>query len=60
MDPAVLAAAWKTVAQAHATDLSVSQALLAQGEKVNIEAKLLDPKDKLQSYDGLATDQYLH
>jgi NitT/TauT family transport system substrate-binding protein len=59
MDPALLAAAWKTVAQSHATDLRVTDALLAQGEKVNIEAKLLDPKDKLASYDGLYTDQYL-
>ncbi len=59
MDPAVLAAAWKVVAAAHASDLRVSDALLATGEKVNIEAKLLDPKDKLASYDGLYTDQYL-
>ena len=60
IDPAVLAAAWKTVSKAHATDLRVTDALLAQGEKVNIEAKLLDPKDKLSSYDGLYTNEYLH
>jgi NitT/TauT family transport system substrate-binding protein len=60
MDPGLLATAWKTVSQAHATDLRVTDALLATGEKVNIEAKLLDPKDKLASYDGLYTDQYLH
>jgi hypothetical protein len=59
MDPAVLTAAWKTVAAAHATDLRVTDAVLATGEKVNIEAKLLDPKDKVASYDGLYTDQYL-
>jgi ABC-type nitrate/sulfonate/bicarbonate transport system substrate-binding protein len=59
MDPAVLTAAWKTVAAAHATDLRVTDAVLATGEKVNIEAKLLDPKDKIASYDGLYTDQYL-
>jgi NitT/TauT family transport system substrate-binding protein len=59
MDPAVLATAWKVVAQAHATDLRVTEAVLAQGERVNIEAKLLDPKDKVASYDGLYTDQYL-
>ena len=59
MDPAVLAAAWKTVAAAHATDMRVSDAILATGEKVNIEAKLLDPKDKLASYDGLYTDEFL-
>lgn len=59
MDPTVLAAAWKIVSQAHATDLHVTAPLLAQGEKVNLEAKLLDPKDKLSSYDGLYTDEYL-
>ncbi len=59
MDPALLAIAWKTVSKAHATDLRVSDALLAQGERVNLEAKLLDPKDKVASYDGLYTDQYL-
>jgi NitT/TauT family transport system substrate-binding protein len=59
MDPAVLAAAWKIVAAAHASDLHVTDALLATGEKVNIEAKLLDPKDKLASYDGLYTDKFL-
>jgi ABC-type nitrate/sulfonate/bicarbonate transport system substrate-binding protein len=59
MDPAVLATAWKVVAQAHATDLRVTEAVLAQGERVNLEAKLLDPKDKVASYDGLYTDQYL-
>ncbi|HUK58786.1 MAG TPA: ABC transporter substrate-binding protein [Stellaceae bacterium] len=59
MDPAVLAAAWKVVAASHAKDLRVTDALLATGEKVNIEAKLLDPKEKLASYDGLYTNQYL-
>src|SRR5579862_287660 len=59
MDPTVLATAWKTVAQAHATDLHVTAPILATGEKVNIEAKLLHPKDKLASYDGLYTDEYL-
>jgi len=60
MDPTVLATAWKIVSQAHPTDLRVTEPILAEGEKVNIEAKLLDPKEKLQSYDGLYTDQYLH
>jgi NitT/TauT family transport system substrate-binding protein len=59
MDPTVLATAWKTVSQAHATDLRVTAPILAQGEKVNIEAKLLDPKDKLSSYDGLYTDEFV-
>jgi NitT/TauT family transport system substrate-binding protein len=60
MDPAVLAAAWKTVSQAHATDLRVTAAELATGDKVNVEAKLLKPEDQLKSYDGLFTDKYLN
>ena len=59
MDPAVLAAAWKTVAKAHATDLRVTDAELERAEKVNIEAKLLDPKDRVTSFTGLYTDQYI-
>lgn len=59
MDPAVLTAAWKTVSQAHAANLRVTEPELAHSEKVNLEAKLLDPKDKLKSYDGLYTDKYL-
>jgi ABC-type nitrate/sulfonate/bicarbonate transport system substrate-binding protein len=59
MNPAVLSTAWKVVAQAHATDLRITEPVLAQGEKVSIEAKLLDPKDKLQSYDGLYTNEFI-
>jgi NitT/TauT family transport system substrate-binding protein len=59
MDPKVLAAAWKTVSQAHATDLRVTTAELAIADKVNVEAKLLKPEDQLKSYDGLITDKYL-
>jgi NitT/TauT family transport system substrate-binding protein len=59
MDQAVLEAGWKTVANAHATDIRVTEAALANSEKVNIEAKLLDPKDKLKSYDGVYTAEYI-
>lgn len=60
MDPTVLAAAWKTVSQAHAADLRVTAAILATGDKVNVEAKLLKPEDQLKSYTGLYTDKYLN
>jgi len=60
MDPALLEAAWKVVSQAMATDLSVPVSGLANSEKVSIEAKLLDPKDKLASYDGLWTNDFIH
>ncbi|HLI22847.1 MAG TPA: ABC transporter substrate-binding protein [Stellaceae bacterium] len=59
MDPAVLKAAWKTVAAAHATDLRVTPAILATGDKMNLEAKLLKPEDQLKSYDGLIDNDYL-
>ncbi len=59
MDPALLEAAWQVVSQAHAKDLRVPPRGLANSEKVSIEAKLLDPKDKLASYDGLFTDEFL-
>jgi ABC-type nitrate/sulfonate/bicarbonate transport system substrate-binding protein len=59
MDQELLAAAFKTVAAAHARDLRVNEAMLANSERVSLEAKLLDPKDKLQSYAGLYTDAYV-
>jgi NitT/TauT family transport system substrate-binding protein len=59
MNQTVLATAWKTVAAAHTTDLRVKQAVLEKGDTVNVEARLLDPKDKLKSYDGLITDQFI-
>jgi len=59
MSAALLEAAWPTVAKALAADLRVDARGLENSEKVNIEAKLLDPKDKVGSYDGLYTDAYL-
>ena len=60
MDPAVLSAAWQVVAQAHARDIAVPVAGLDHSQRVSIEAKLLDPKDTLTSFDGLYTGDYLH
>lgn len=59
MKAEVLDAAWRTVAPAHAADLRVTQKALENSEKVNIEAKLLDPNEKLASYDGLTSGAYL-
>lgn len=59
IDPALLESAWKVVAPGHAKDLSIPIAALANSEKVSLDAKLLDPKDKLSSYEGLYTDAYL-
>jgi NitT/TauT family transport system substrate-binding protein len=60
MDPAVLSAAWQVVAQAHARDIAVSVAGLDHSQRVSIEAKLLDPKEALTSFDGLYSGDYLH
>jgi ABC-type nitrate/sulfonate/bicarbonate transport system substrate-binding protein len=59
MDPALLAAAWQVVARAHARDIRVTVAGLDNSQKVSLEAKLLEAKDALKSFDGLYTDQYL-
>jgi hypothetical protein len=36
-----------------------AEASLENGEKLNISAGLVDPRDRLQSYDGLFTDEYI-
>jgi ABC-type nitrate/sulfonate/bicarbonate transport system substrate-binding protein len=59
MDQRVLTAAWKTVAQAHAKDLRVTVAELEHSQQVSIEANLLAAKDRLQSFDGLYTDEFV-
>ena len=59
MDAAVLAAAWHTVAQAHARVVRVSVPGLDHSQKVSLEAKLLEPKDALTNFDGLYTDEFV-
>lgn len=59
MDPALLDSAWAVVSQAYAKDIRPSPLIFENSEKVNIEAKLLDPKDRVTSFDGLFTDQYI-
>jgi NitT/TauT family transport system substrate-binding protein len=59
MDQAVLAAAWPTVAAAHAKDLRVTAEGLAHSQQVSLEAKLLEPKDALTSFEGLSTDEFV-
>src|SRR5712671_4340478 len=55
MDQEVLAAAWKTVSQAHAKDIRVTVPGLEHSQQVSIEAKLLESKDALKNFDGLYT-----
>ena len=59
MDPAVLAAAWKTVSAAHAKDLRVTVPGLEHSQQVSLEAKLLADKDELKSFDGLYSDEFV-
>ena len=47
------------VAAGHAKDIRVTAAALENSERVNIEAKLLDPKDRVTSFDKLFTDAYI-
>ena len=60
MDPAVLGTAWQVVAQAHAHDIAVAVAGLDHSQRVSLEAKLLDSKEALASFDGLYSGDYLH
>jgi ABC-type nitrate/sulfonate/bicarbonate transport system substrate-binding protein len=59
LEPQLLAAAWKLVQQAHAKDIRVTELQLVNAQKVSLDAKLLDPKEALSSYDGLFTDEFL-
>ena len=59
MVPAVLATAWQVVSKAHANDIKVPVVGLDNSQKVSLEAKLLDPKDTLKTFDGLYTDEFL-
>jgi ABC-type nitrate/sulfonate/bicarbonate transport system substrate-binding protein len=59
MDQQVLAAAWKTVAAAHAKDMRVTVQGLDHSQQVSLAAKLLDPKDTLKSFDGLYSDEFI-
>ena len=59
MDPVLLAAAWQVVSKAHTNDLRVPLKGLENADRVSLEAKLLKPEEKLKSYDGLTTEEYL-
>ncbi|HEY7458468.1 MAG TPA: ABC transporter substrate-binding protein [Xanthobacteraceae bacterium] len=59
MDPELLKAAWQGTLRAHAKDIRVTVPQLENSQKINLEAKLLDPKDALKSFDGLYTDEFV-
>ncbi len=59
LDPDTLTAAWKVVSAAHPKDIRVTLPGLEHSQKVSLDAKLLEPKDALKSYDGLYTDEFI-
>jgi ABC-type nitrate/sulfonate/bicarbonate transport system substrate-binding protein len=59
MNQTVLDAAWKDVSAAHAKDLRITLAQLDHSQKVSLEARLLEPRDELKSFDGLFTDEFV-
>jgi NitT/TauT family transport system substrate-binding protein len=59
MDEKLLAAAWETVSKAHAKDIKVTVPALEHSQKVSLEARLLQQKDALTSYEGLYTHEFV-
>jgi ABC-type nitrate/sulfonate/bicarbonate transport system substrate-binding protein len=59
MDPNLLKAAWKVAQTAHAKDVRVTVPELVNSQKVSLDAKLLDPKDALKSFDDLFTNEFV-
>ncbi len=59
VDPKVIAAILPKVREATPDPPSVTQQSLANSERINVEAGLLKPEEKLSSYDGLTTDEFV-
>jgi NitT/TauT family transport system substrate-binding protein len=59
VDPKLIAAILPKVRAAMPDPPVVSQESLANSERINVEAGLLKPEEKLSSYDGLATDEFV-
>lgn len=59
LDDKVLAAAFETIRKISPNPPAVSAKGLANAEQFNVEAGLMKPEDKLASYDGLYTDEFV-
>ena len=59
LDNALLAAAFKEILKGTPRPPVVTKADLEHAETYNIDAGLLKPEEKLKSYDGLYTDEYV-
>jgi ABC-type nitrate/sulfonate/bicarbonate transport system substrate-binding protein len=57
--PDLLAEAWKVAQKAHARDIRVTKAMLDNSQKMSLDSKLLDPKDALEKYDDLFTQEFV-
>jgi NitT/TauT family transport system substrate-binding protein len=60
VDDAVLASAFDAVTRMTQSPPSISLVALENGDRMNAEAGFLKPEDKVPSYDGLFTNEFLH
>ena len=60
VDDAVLDSAFAAVTRMTQSPPSITLTALENGDRMNAEAGLLRPEDKVQSYDGLFTNEFLH
>lgn len=59
MDPALLKAAWDVTKLAHPRDVSINVPAMVNAQKFSLDAKLLEPKDTLDKFDGLWTAEFV-
>lgn len=59
MDAKLIAAVLEKIRKATPDPLAVTQKALENAERMNVDAGLLKPEEKLPSYDGLFTDAYV-
>jgi hypothetical protein len=59
LDPKLLAAAFAEVRSVTPYPPAPTEAMLKNAETYNIDAGMMQPEEKLKSYDGLFTDKYV-
>ena len=59
MDPTLLKAAWDVTKLAHPRDVSINVPAMVNAQKFSLDAKLLEPKDTLDKFDGLWTAEFV-
>lgn len=59
VDPAVVERAFKTVVIGTPVPPAMTETVMTNSERLNIEAGLLPASEKLKSYDGLYTDEFV-